>query len=170
VLAGRLVHSSYSCPDGDVLKRVGSKFHFVCDLLSPHPPAACLSPRGESGDGDLQARFPFHLLSPPHPDLLNSTFGERYPGRMGEVLIHPSNAESIGISDGCVVTISNLRGCTSRIARVSEDTQPGVLVAEGIFWPAEDGAWGVNEVTSQKLTDMGGGATIHETLVTVMPA
>ncbi len=51
-----------------------------------------------------------------------------------------------------------------------------MLVAEGIFWPVggnvgavgeEEAAGGINDLTSQKLTDMGGGATFHESLVSL---
>ncbi|MFH0782333.1 MAG: hypothetical protein V2B20_10345, partial [Pseudomonadota bacterium] len=59
------------------------------------------------------------------------------------------------------------RGKVARIARVTADTRPGVLVAEGIFWPVDDDDAAINDLTSQKLSDMGGGATFHETLVAI---
>lgn len=56
---------------------------------------------------------------------------------------------------------------------VTTDTRQGVLVAEGLYWPEfprQEGSLidgGINDLTSQKLTDMGGGATFHESLVAI---
>jgi len=99
-------------------------------------------------------------------DLLNSTFGERYPDKQGELLVHPQDASASDIHDGEAVILENYRGWTTRVARVTEDTQRGLLVAEGIFWQSSspDGN-AINDLTSQNLADMGGGATYHESRV-----
>ena len=113
------------------------------------------------------------MITPPHPDLLNSTFGEFYPDKYGTVLIHPDDAAAGNIQDGDEVILRNSRGRATRLARVTTDTQKGVLVAEGIFWPVEPVnreehlLGGINDLTSQKLTDIGGGATFHESLVAI---
>ncbi len=167
VLAGNLVQSTNSCSDGRVLMGGGGKFSFVSQEIGLEPPVPCLNRAGEFADPDLLARFPFRLIVPPHADLLNSTFGERYPGRRGEVLVNPEDAASLGIRDGEKITLKNHRGKVVRIAKVTADTRPGVLVAEGIFWPVDDDDVGINDLTSQKLSDMGGGATFHETLVAI---
>ena len=172
VMSGKLVHSSYSCSDGRVLTGEKNKFHFLSPDSVPEPTMACLTAAGEFADPDLQARFLFQLITPPHPDLLNSTFGELYPEKNGTVLVHPEDAAICNVQDGDEVIMQNGRGRTIRLARVTTDTRKGVLVAEGIFWPVElDGAeeaiGGINDLTSQKLTDMGGGATFHESLVSL---
>ena len=70
----------------------------------------------------------------------------------------------------------NYRGKVRRRARVTTDTRQGVVVAEGVYWPAEperNGGrieGGINDLTSQKLSDSGGGATFHESLVAIVPA
>jgi anaerobic selenocysteine-containing dehydrogenase len=113
------------------------------------------------------------LITPPHPDLLNSTFGEFFPEKYGTVLVHPEDAAICNVQEGAEVILQNGRGRTTRFARVTTDTRKGVLVAEGIFWPVEpvaagdEGPGGINDLTSQKLTDMGGGATFHESLVSL---
>jgi len=167
VLAGHLVHSVNSCSDGRALARGHSRFSFTSKTVGSLPQVPCLTRAGEFDDHDLLARFPLRLIVPPHADLLNSTFGERYPGRQGEVLIHPDDATRWGVRDGAKVILKNHRGRVTRIARLTADTRLGVLVAEGIFWPVDTDDTGVNDLTSQKLTDMGGGATFHETLVTI---
>ncbi len=151
------------CPF-DGRKRV---FRFV-DEDNPaalrHP---CLTGGIEFDNPDLTARFPLRLITPPNDKLLNSTFGERYRGETGPVLIHPDDAAPRGISDGSLVRLYNLRGSVRRRAHISADTQPGLAVAEGIYWPAEDGQGGINDVTSQQCSDLGGGAIFHESRVEV---
>ena len=83
------------------------------------------------------------------------------------MLIHPEDAAVYDVQSGEKVIIQNYRGRTTRIARVSDDTQKGLVVAEGIFWQTDGGKNGINDLTSQKLTDMGGGATFHESMVSL---
>jgi anaerobic selenocysteine-containing dehydrogenase len=147
--------------------RAGGRFHFVSKNTDP-PSIARLSPAGEYEDPDLLSRFPFRLITPPHADLLNSTFGEQFPDRMGELLIHPEDASDYAINNGEKVVIENFRGKTVRLARLTTDTQRGLLVAEGIFWQTAEEVTGINDLTSQKLTDLGHGATFHESLVSLV--
>lgn len=176
VLSGKLVHSSYSFSDGRVLAGKQRKFSFISQGLVPEPTMACLTAAVEFADPDMLSRYPLKLITPPHPDLLNSTFGEFYPETRGQVLVHPEDAARSKVLDGDEVILQNGRGKTSRFAKVTDDTQKGVLVAEGIFWSAEpveqigaeeENFGGINDLTSQKLTDMGGGATFHESLVSL---
>jgi anaerobic selenocysteine-containing dehydrogenase len=177
VMSGKLIHSTNSFNDGRVL-RVSAEgksiFRFIAPVSDHHPTIACLTPAGEFADPDLQSRFQFQLITPPHPDLLNSTFGEMYPDEYGTVLVHPEDAAACAISDGDEVILQNGRGRTIRLARLTTDTRKGVLVAEGIFWSVKsqdqnqkDVSGGINDLTSQKLTDMGRGATFHESLVSL---
>ena len=163
--AGTWLRSTLAESEGNLFRQGGGRFVFARDDEPQIPPFACLTEAGESGDADLHSRYPFELLTPPHVDLLNSTFGERYNTLPGEVLIHPEDAAAAQIQDGEQIYLINHRGRTSRFARVSIDTCRGLLVAEGLFWPVEEG--GINDLTSQKLSDMGGGATFHESRVTV---
>ena len=165
VMAGRYIRSTNHRSDGRVLAGRG-RFRFSPGGASDE--SVCrLTRAGESADPDLLSRFPFRLIVPPHPGLLNSTFGERYPGWPGEVLIHPEDARRWGVTEGERVVLQNYRGKTARLARLTTDTRPGVLVAEGIFWPMGEEDSGINDLTSQKPSDMGGGATFHESLVTL---
>lgn len=165
VLAGRLVHSVNSHRDGRVLAG-GGRFDFAGCPQDTGRQVARLTRAGEFVDPDLLARFPLRLITPPHPDLLNSTFGERYSGRMGEVLVHPDDARTWEVRDGEQVVLQNHRGRSARIARLTTDTRPGVVVAEGLFWPTGNDGSGINDLTSQKEADLGGGATFHESLIT----
>lgn len=163
--AGQWLQSTLANTRGSLFARDGGRFAFAADDQPLEPPFACLSRAGEFADPDLRSRFPFKLLIPPHADLLNSTFGERHPGVSGEVLIHPEDAIAAGVADGDLVVLENHRGQAVRRARLSADTQRGLLVAEGLFWPAAGEDAAINAVASQKLSDMGGGATFHESRV-----
>ena len=165
---GQWLQSTLANTRGSLFAGDGGRFVFAADDQLPEPPFACLTPAGEFADPDLRSRYPFKLLIPPHADLLNSTFGERYPGVSGEVLIHPEDAMAAGVADDDLVVLENYRGQAIRRARLSTDTQRGLLVAEGLFWPTEGEETGINGLASQKLSDMGGGATFHESRVALL--
>jgi anaerobic selenocysteine-containing dehydrogenase len=102
--------------------------------------------------------------------LLNSTFGERFPEEMGTVLIHPKDAVARGLKPGQLVEVFNGRGQNRRALVISEDTQPGLVVIQGIYWESDSsGMTGVNDLTSQQTTDLGAGGTFHEALVEIRP-
>ncbi len=173
IMDGELVHSTRSFQDGNALIEKRGKYQFVADDQSDMPSIACLTSPHEFNDPDLLSRFPFQLITPPHLDLLNSTFGELHLETIGKVLIHPNDARQCEVRDGEEVILVNHRGKVRRKAQVTTDTRQGVLVAEGLYWPVlpkrHDGLVenGINDLTSQKLSDMGGGATFHESLVTI---
>ena len=162
---GHYVRSEKAAASGRPFGGDRRKFRFVNEALpelSRHP---LLATAREFDNPDLRARFPYLLLTPPDDRLLNSTFGERYEGETGSVLIHPDDAARRAIADGDSVRLVNLRGSVIRQARVSADTQPGLLVAEGLYWPADRSSGTINELTSQQCSDSGGGAIFHEALV-----
>jgi anaerobic selenocysteine-containing dehydrogenase len=170
VLAGELVQSSYGRVDVSTLEVIGGRFPFAVGDGTTDAAIPCLGKAGEYDDPDLRARFPLRLLSPPHRDLLNSTFGERFANQCGEVLVHPEDARRSCLVDQEEALLVNHRGSSRRRVRVTTDTREGVVVAEGIFWSgdsATDG--GINDLTSGKLADMGGGATFHEARVALVP-
>lgn len=147
--------------------RFGHRFTFVAaDSTAPATPPTLLEP-GEFAEKDYLLRYPLELIIPPHMDLLNSTFGERFQEKLGELLIHPDDAERYGVTEGDLVELFNHRGQNRRIARVSKKTQPGLVVAEGLFWDREDNPSSINDLTSQKLTDLGEGPTFHESRIAI---
>lgn len=118
--------------------------------------------------------YPLRLITPPAHAFLNSSFGalersRRKEGGSPSLLVHPVDAQSIEggpAADGDLVELFNEHGVLRITARVSEDTQPGVVVAEGTWWPAHSaGARGINVLTSARLTDLGGGSTFHDNRV-----
>jgi anaerobic selenocysteine-containing dehydrogenase len=65
--------------------------------------------------------------------------------------------------------VFNDRGECSFLAQVTDDTHAGLLVAEGLHWPSLSSGGGANQLTSQRLTDMGETCAFHCNLVEVQP-
>ena len=124
---------------------------------------------------ELARRYPLAFISPPAHHFLNSTFSAQPVFVRREsgpsLTIHPADASARGIADGQMVRTFNDRGAFLAVARVSDDARPGVVVGLSIWWSKMcPGGRNANAVTSQGLTDMGGGATFYDALVDVAPA
>ncbi len=167
LVAGDVILSDLYQAGGDFTQFNGHRFRFTVASSSPGFPS--VMPNSEFDDGSLNDRYPFALITPPNSELLNSTFGERYAGQIGEVLIHPQDARSADINSGDLVKICNDRGSNLRTAKVTDKTQPHLLVAEGIYWENESSSHtGINDLTSQEITDLGEGGTFHESRVKII--
>jgi len=124
---------------------------------------------------ELARRFPLAMISPPARNFLNSTFVnvkslraiEEEPVRE----IEAADAGARGIVDGAVVRVFNDRGEYRCVARVSPRARPGVVHGLGVWWRkfGLDGT-NVNELTHQRLTDMGRAPSFYDCLVEVEPA
>ncbi len=118
-------------------------------------------------------RYPLNLLSPKSHAFLNSGYGnlsaqQRVAGEQ-HLTIHPQDANKRGISDGHLVSIFNDRGSFQAVARVSEITMPGVVVAPLGYWrKLSRSASTVNAVNSSTLADLGNAPTFSDTLVEVV--
>jgi anaerobic selenocysteine-containing dehydrogenase len=123
----------------------------------------------------LHERYPLQLLAPPSVHFLNSTFGavDEQRRRMGQpsIKIHPADARARSIVQGDLVRAYNEGGECQFYADVTEDTRPGVVVAEGLWWVKHmPGGGNVNALVSTRLTDLGGGSTFQCNLVEVSKA
>ena len=117
--------------------------------------------------------YPFRLISPPGPFILNTSMGNipsviKMAGGEPQVIINPVDAKPLGIEDGDHVHVTSANGSILRRAIVSQDAKEGVLVALGQWWPklSPDGK-GLNEITDERLTDLGGGSTFGNPVVRV---
>ena len=116
--------------------------------------------------------FPLAMISPPARNFLNSSFVNVRSLRAieGEPLleIHAADAAARGIADGATVRIFNQRGEHRCRAEISRRARPGVVHGLGIWWRklGLDGT-NVNQLTSQRLTDIGRGPTFYDCLVEV---
>jgi anaerobic selenocysteine-containing dehydrogenase len=82
--------------------------------------------------------------------------------------IHPEDAAARGITSGTMVRVFNDRGEYHCEAEVSDRARPGVVHGLGIWW-RKLGPRGtnVNELTSQKLTDLGRAPVFYDSLVQI---
>ena len=118
------------------------------------------------------AAYPLAMISPPARNFLNSTFVNVKSLRdiEGEPIleIYADDAQARSIQSGDVVRVFNQRGEYHCKAKISARARPGVVNGMGIWW-RKLGLAGtnVNQLTSQKLTDMGRGPTFYDCLVEV---
>ena len=139
-------------------------------------PVPTYTPPYESRERDpgLMARWPLTLISSPAHQFLNSTFVNVEPLRRGvgrpECIIHPDDAAARGIRTADEVEIRNDRGAFRAMARVEDGIKPGVVWAPSVWWTklVPDGR-NANDTTSQRETDLGGGATFYDNQVEVSP-
>ena len=125
-----------------------------------NPPAEPAAP------GELQ------FISPPARNFLNSSFAhlKRFRDLEGEprLELHTADAAARGIRDGDLVRVFNARGSLRLRARVNDRPRPGVVVAPSVWWKKHAPDRGnANNLTAQRTTDLGGGATFYDCRVQV---
>ncbi len=124
---------------------------------------------------ELGAKYPLAMISPPARNFLNSSFVNIKSLRDTEgephLELHPDEAQARGLHDGDMVRAFNDRGSMLGRLRVTARARPGLLVGLSIWWKkyASDGK-NANELTNQRLTDMGEGPTFYDVLVQVEKA
>lgn len=150
-------HGGFGTPSG--------KCEIHPELLEFQPPA-----ESRFGDEGLRRRYPLELISPKADEGLNSSFSNRpeVDEATATLLLHPDDARARGIHGGDWVRVFNDRGSCLLRAAVNGEQAPGVVVARAIRWnrKAPDRR-NVNWLTSDRLTDLGGGAAFYSCLVEV---
>jgi anaerobic selenocysteine-containing dehydrogenase len=147
----------FGTPDG--------KCHFRAESLDYTPPV-----ESRFGDVRLRRQFPFELISPKNDDSMNSTFGHRdaVDLQTSTLHIHPSDAARLQIQSADPVRAYNQRGSCVFVAQVDHSVEPGVVAAPSVRWGKRAPARrNVNALTSERLTDAGGGPTFYSCLVQV---
>lgn len=119
------------------------------------------------------AAYPLEFLPRKADNYMNSTFAnlpghqEMESGFNGILEMHAEDAAQRGIVEGDVVEIFNQRGALTLKVHVNGSVPAGV-VAGRLHWnKLSEGGHNVNLLTSQRLTDIGRGATFYSTLVEV---
>jgi anaerobic selenocysteine-containing dehydrogenase len=166
----------------DGFAHADKKFHFKADWA--HPPfGRGMGPTDQMPSlpdhwaviEETDDAHPFRLATSPSRSFLNTSFNETPSSQAREgkpsVMIHPRDAAALGISDGDAVTLGNVRGETTLIARLFDGMQRGVLIAESIH-PNKDhiGGRGINVLTGADTIAPIGGAAFHDNKVWVKKA
>ena len=118
------------------------------------------------------ADYPLAMISPPARNFLNSTFTNVASlARMEDkpmLEMHPDDAALRGITDGDRLRVFNARGEHVCHASLNGRARLGLVVGLGIWW-RKQGANGtnVNELTHQKLTDIGRAPCFYDCAVQV---
>jgi anaerobic selenocysteine-containing dehydrogenase len=141
------------------------KCHFNAEALDYVPPV-----ESRHGDAELRRKYPFELISPKNHDSMNSTFGHRDAVDRDTATVHLNgdDAERLGIHSQDQVRVFNDRGSCVLVAEVDGAVRPGVACAPSVRWTKRaPGYRGINALTSERLTDAGGGPTFYSCLVQV---
>ncbi len=114
--------------------------------------------------------FPLEMVSSKNDDSMNSTFGNRdaVDKQTSYLYISTEDAERRGIRTGDLVRTFNERGSLLLTAEVDGVVGRGVVRVPAVRWAnkAQDRR-SVNVLTSQRLTDIGGGPAFYSCLVEV---
>ena len=141
------------------------KLDFASEALEYVPPS-----ESRLGSPELRARYPLEMVCSKNDDSMNSTFGHRdsVDEQTSVLQMHSSDAALRGIRTGDAVRIFNDRGTLMLKAEVNGTVREGVVRAPSTRWRkrAADGR-NVNVLTSDRLTDIGGGPVFFSCLVQV---
>ena len=149
------------------------KIEFASTTLAAHglDPVPGYTPPDERRG--TSARYPLEFLPRKADNYMNSTFAN-HPGHQrmesathNSLEIHPDDAVARGITTGDEVRVANARGSLRLLALVSERVRPGVVAARMGWNKLGADFVGVNQLTSQTLTDLGAAPTFYSTLVEV---
>lgn len=151
------------------------KAEFYSETLAAQglDPMPAFHPAAESRHSPASGRYPLELLARKADNYMNSTFAN-LPGhrRMEEktdarLEISAEDAAARGIADGDWVEVFNDRGRLKLRALCAASVRPGVVSSRLNWNKLSPEGLNVNALTSERLTDLGRGATFYSVLVEV---
>ena len=180
-------HGKFPTPSGKCeLKASGAAngnfvvgpFRQMYDAFQPGDPLDALpdyvpSRESPSTNPALAKKYPLNIVSPKSHGFLNSCYANMDHKIKGQgeqfVLINKVDADARGIRDGERVRVFNDRGGFEGDARITDDVNPGVVVATLGYWRQLTKGT-VNIISSAEFTDMGHAPSFSDNLVQVSPA
>ncbi|MGE5207022.1 MAG: molybdopterin-containing oxidoreductase family protein [Chlamydiota bacterium] len=136
-------------------------------------PVASFVPPQESRHSERARKFPLELLARKSDNFLNSSFANlpvvQKMEDPGVLDLNVADALARGIEDGAQVRVFNERGEAFLRARVKGAVRPGTVSARLNWAKLSPAGASINVLTSERLTDMGRGATFYSALVEVEP-
>jgi anaerobic selenocysteine-containing dehydrogenase len=128
------------------------------------------------GSAARSGEYPLEFLPRKADNFMNSTFAnlavhQKMQARTAGILeMHQIDAAARGIASGDAVEVFNARGRIALHAIINTQVASGVVSARLDWNKLSAGAANVNALTSERLTDIGGGPTFYSTLVEVRKA
>jgi anaerobic selenocysteine-containing dehydrogenase len=136
-------------------------------------PVLAFVPPTESRHSPPAHTYPLELLARKADNFLNTTFTNLLAMQQMEdrhlLEMTAADAGPRGIRDGDRVRVFNDRGEIELTARVNGAVPPGVVAARLDWAKLSPQGRNINVLTSDRLTDMGAGATFYSVLVEVAP-
>jgi len=112
----------------------------------------------------MTAKSAHHFLNSTYANLPRHLAGEGEP----RLDLHPDDAAPRGIADGDMVRVHNARGEVTARARVGDIVGRGVVALPSGWWGSRSpGGTSANALTTDELTDRGGGGSFHSARVDV---
>jgi anaerobic selenocysteine-containing dehydrogenase len=159
--------------DGDVLPFSTAEWFRTPSGRGELLPVPAFNAPKESRAHADEGAYPLEFLPRKEDNYMNSTFAnlpvhQRMEARTAGVLeMHGTDAVARGIVTGDEVEVFNGRGSIALKASVNGHVGAGVVAARLDWNKLSAGGGNVNALTSETLTDIGGGATFYSTLVEV---
>ena len=149
------------------------EFYSKALAASGHDPLPAFVPAAESRWGADAARYPLEFLPRKADNYMNSTFANLDGHRRmeakttGQLEMHLQDAIARQITEGDAVRVFNDRGVLELVATINNALPLGVVAGKLDWAKLSQGGRNVNALTSERLTDLGAGATFYSTLVEV---
>ncbi len=137
------------------------------------PAPVFVAPSESRGGSERDAAYPLEFLPRKADNYMNTTFAnlpvhQRMEAKTDGVLeMHAVDAAERGVVTGDGVEVVNGRGRITLRARVGTAVAEGVVAARLDWAKLSAGGMNVNALTSERVTDLGGGATFYSTMVEV---
>jgi anaerobic selenocysteine-containing dehydrogenase len=159
--------------DGEVLPFSTAEWFRTPSGRGELVPVPVFTAPSESRANAANSAYPLEFLPRKADNYMNSTFAnlpphQRMEARTAGVLeMHRTDAAARAIESGDEVEVFNGRGSVELKALVNAQVAAGVVAARLDWNKLSDGGRNVNALTSETLTDIGGGPTFYSTLVEV---
>jgi anaerobic selenocysteine-containing dehydrogenase len=158
-------------PDGQRFGTPSGKLEFYSEALASQGHAPMPDWHEDAEETALGQRWPLRLLTAPGYFQSHTAFTGNRALRRREgapvVILHPAEASRRGLTPDDEVELFNDLGRVSMRLRVSDEIAPGVVLVPGQRPAGEAVAGTVNLLCSDRLSDLGEGATYQSTFLDV---
>jgi anaerobic selenocysteine-containing dehydrogenase len=157
--------------EGQEFRTPSGKLEFYSEQLAAHGLAPMPDWQPDPHEKKDAARWPLRLLTAPgyfqaHTAYAGVAFLRRREGAPCAIL-HPDDAAVRSLKDGDKVRLHNERGAVGLVPRVSDEVRPGVVLVPGQRSDGETVSGTINQLVSDRYTDVGEGATYQSTFLDV---